>query len=186
MTARPTCGTRRAGAEQLARRHRGGGAGLDRETFGDDCIVASNMQDAVLVDLAAKAKPGVDVLFLDTGYHFAETIGTRDAVEHGLRRADRQRAGRSRPSPSRTPSAGKDLFARDPDQCCALRKVVPLQKHARRLRGVGHRRAPGRGADPGEHPARHVRREVGLVKINPIAPGPTRRWTPTSPSTASW
>ena len=39
------------------------------------------MQDAVLVDMAAKVRPGVDVLFLDTGYHFAETIGTRDAVE---------------------------------------------------------------------------------------------------------
>ena len=39
------------------------------------------MQDAVLVDLAAKIRPGVDVLFLDTGYHFVETIGTRDAVE---------------------------------------------------------------------------------------------------------
>ncbi|GEL16861.1 phosphoadenosine phosphosulfate reductase domain-containing protein [Pseudonocardia asaccharolytica] len=50
------------------------------ETFGDRFIVASNMQDAVLIDLAARAKPGVEVLFLDTGYHFAETIGTRDAV----------------------------------------------------------------------------------------------------------
>ena len=50
------------------------------QTF-DRLIVASNMQDAVLVELAAKARPGVDVLFLDTGYHFAETIGTRDAVE---------------------------------------------------------------------------------------------------------
>ncbi len=39
------------------------------------------MQDAVLVEMAAKVRPGVDVLFLDTGYHFAETIGTRDAVE---------------------------------------------------------------------------------------------------------
>src|SRR6201999_1358016 len=44
-------------------------------------VVASNMQDAVLVDLAAKVRPGVPVLFLDTGYHFIETIGTRDAVE---------------------------------------------------------------------------------------------------------
>src|SRR5436853_4242491 len=50
------------------------------ETFGDQLIVASNMQDAVLVDLAARAKPGIEVLFLETGYHFAETIGTRDAV----------------------------------------------------------------------------------------------------------
>ena len=51
------------------------------ENFGGNYIVASNMQDAVLVDLAAKVRPGVDVLFLDTGYHFVETIGTRDAVE---------------------------------------------------------------------------------------------------------
>jgi len=51
-------------------------------TFGGRMIVASNMQDAVLVDLAAKALPGLEVLFLETGYHFAETIGTRDAVEH--------------------------------------------------------------------------------------------------------
>src|ERR1700733_5990487 len=50
------------------------------ENFGGSYVVASNMQDAVLVDLAAKVRPGVDVLFLDTGYHFAETIGTRDAV----------------------------------------------------------------------------------------------------------
>ncbi len=49
--------------------------------FGGDYVVASNMQDAVLVDMASKVRPGVDVLFLDTGYHFAETIGTRDAVE---------------------------------------------------------------------------------------------------------
>ena len=49
-------------------------------TFGHHMIVASNMQVAVLVDLAATALPGVDVLFLETGYHFPETIGTRDTV----------------------------------------------------------------------------------------------------------
>src|SRR3978361_253068 len=51
------------------------------QNFRGDYIVASNMQDAVLVALAAKVRPGVDVMFLDTGYHFVETIGTRDAVE---------------------------------------------------------------------------------------------------------
>src|SRR6202521_5232893 len=50
------------------------------EHFASEYVVASNMQDAVLIDMAAKVRPGVDVLFLDTGYHFAETIGTRDAV----------------------------------------------------------------------------------------------------------
>jgi len=61
-----------AGAEELL-------AWTDRH-FGSNYVVAANMQDAVLVDLAAKVRPGVDVLFLDTGYHFPETLGTRDAV----------------------------------------------------------------------------------------------------------
>ncbi len=85
-----------------------------RRDVRDQLIVASNMQDAVLVDLAAKARPGVEVLFLETGYHFAETIGTRDAVEHvydvqivnAQAGADRRRAGRR--------CWGKDLFAATP------------------------------------------------------------------------
>ena len=55
--------------------------GWTDEHFGADYVVASNMQDTVLIDIAAKVRPGVDVLFLDTGYHFVETIGTRDAVQ---------------------------------------------------------------------------------------------------------
>ena len=61
-------------------------------TFGDSYIVASNMQDAVLIDLAAKVKPNFDVLFLQTGYHFPETIGVRDAS------AERWAAARMRSS----------------------------------------------------------------------------------------
>ena len=96
------------------------------QQFGGDYVVASNMQDAVLVDLAAKVRPGVPVLFLDTGYHFAETVGTRDAVsavydvtvvngtpEHTVAQQDQL--------------LGADLFARDPGECCRLRKVVPLR-----------------------------------------------------------
>ena len=48
--------------------------------FGDTWCVASSMADAVVPHLASRVRPGVDVVFLDTGYHFAETIGTRDAV----------------------------------------------------------------------------------------------------------
>ena len=39
-------------------------------------VVASNIQDAMLVDLAAKVRPGVPVLFWDSAYHFMEIIGT--------------------------------------------------------------------------------------------------------------
>src|ERR1700712_6111112 len=98
-----------ANAEELLR--------WTEEHFGGEYVVASNMQDAVLVDLAAKVRPGVDVLFLDTGYHFVETIGTRDAVEavynvkvlnvtpeHSVAEQDELH--------------GKDLFARDAGACC--------------------------------------------------------------------
>ena len=50
------------------------------ETFGSAWCVASSMADAVLPHLASQVRPGVDVIFLDTGYHFPETIGTRDAI----------------------------------------------------------------------------------------------------------
>src|SRR3954463_13511978 len=53
-------------------------------TFGARFCVTSSMGDAVLAHVASKVAPGVDVVFLDTGYHFVETIGTRDAVASTL------------------------------------------------------------------------------------------------------
>ena len=53
-------------------------------TFGERFCVTASMADAVLSHIAAQVAPGIDVVFLDTGYHFAETIGTRDAVDATL------------------------------------------------------------------------------------------------------
>jgi phosphoadenosine phosphosulfate reductase len=138
------------------------------ETFGAGLIVASNMQDAVLVALGAQARPGVDVLFLETGYHFAETLGTRDAVAqvYGVRIVQAE--------PEQTVAEqdallGKDLFATDPNQCCQLRKVVPLQRtlagYDAWVTGVRRVEAPTRATTPlVTWDERH-----GLVKVNPIA-----------------
>src|SRR5689334_703255 len=52
---------------------------LDQQ-FGAEWCVTSSMADAVVPHLASQVHPGIDVVFVDTGYHFAETIGTRDAV----------------------------------------------------------------------------------------------------------
>jgi phosphoadenosine phosphosulfate reductase len=137
------------------------------QTF-DRLIVASNMQDAVLVELAAKARPGVDVLFLDTGYHFAETIGTRDAVEtvYDVRIVN---ATPEHTVAEQDQLLGKDLFARDPNQCCALRKVAPLQKtlagYDAWVTGVRRVEAPTRANTP----LVTYDEKFGLVKINPIA-----------------
>jgi len=137
-------------------------------TFGDGFIVASNMQDAVLIDLAVRARPGIDVLFLDTGYHFAETIGTRDAVEtvYGVRIVNAE--------PEHTPRQqddllGKDLFATEPNRCCFLRKVVPLERTLARYRawvtGVRRVEAPTRA----DTPLVSYDEKFRLVKVNPLA-----------------
>lgn len=139
------------------------------DTFGSNYIVASNMQDAVLVHLAAQIRAGVDVLFLDTGYHFAETIGTRDAVEavYGVNVIN------ARPEHTvaeQDQLLGKDLFAREPNECCRLRKVVPLQKslagYNAWVTGIRRVEAPTRA----NAPLISFDEAFGLVKINPIAP----------------
>ncbi|WP_235683343.1 phosphoadenylyl-sulfate reductase [Mycobacterium hackensackense] len=159
-------------AERGARELEGAGAmdllrWTDRN-FRGDYIVASNMQDAVLIALAAKVRPGVDVMFLDTGYHFVETIGTRDAVEavydvkvHNV-------------TPERTVAEqdallGKDLFSRDPGECCRLRKVEPLSKALKGfsawVTGIRRVEAPTRA----NAPLISFDEAFGLVKINPLA-----------------
>jgi phosphoadenosine phosphosulfate reductase len=138
------------------------------EHFASEYVVASNMQDAVLIDMAAKLRPGVDVLFLDTGYHFAETIGTRDAVsevydvnvinvtpEHSVAEQDAL--------------LGKNLFARNPNECCRLRKVAPLGKALQGYSAwvTGLRRVEA--STRANAPLISFDAAFGLVKINPLA-----------------
>lgn len=156
------------GATQLAEATAEEALAWAAATFGDRWIVASNMQDAVLVDLASTAKPGVDVLFLETGYHFAETIGTRDAVA-SVYPVNIVNATPKNTVAEQDSLLGKDLFARDPDQCCALRKVEPLKRtlagYDAWVTGVRRVEAPTRANTPiVTFDERH-----GLVKINPLA-----------------
>jgi phosphoadenosine phosphosulfate reductase len=139
--------------------------------FGERLCVTSSMSDAVVVHLVSTVVPGVDVLFLDTGYHFAETIGTRDAVAavYNVRIVTLR--------PAQT-VAGQDaehgprLYNRDPDQCCALRKVAPLERaltgYDAWVTGLRRDESPSRAGTPVV--AWDARR--GKVKVNPIA-----RWT---------
>ena len=94
-------------------------------TFGDRFAITSSMGDAVLAHLASTVAPGIDVVFLDTGYHFVETIGTRDAVEATLP-VNLRTVSTSLTVAEQDAQYGKDLYKTDPDLCCALRKVKPL------------------------------------------------------------
>ena len=138
------------------------------ENFGGNYVVASNMQDAVLVDLAAKVRPGVDVLFLDTGYHFVETIGTRDAVE-AVYDINVLNVTPENSVAKQDELFGKDLFAREPNECCRMRKVEPLGKALRGysawVTGLRRVEAPTRA----NAPLISWDKAFGLVKINPLA-----------------
>lgn len=185
MSTPVTIGTARRSAAELRALAERGNAELrsrqDDEASPDEVVawvaanfgvsqaaVACSMADAALPHLVAQGLPGVDVLFLDTGYHFAETAFTRSEVaarldvtvvdvkpEQSVREQDAE--------------FGKDLFARDPGLCCARRKVEPLQ------RALGGYEVWFTGVRRDEAPTRAATELVvwdernGLVKVNPVA-----------------
>ena len=137
-------------------------------TFGNKLTVASSMQDTILPHMFGTRLPGVDVLFLETGYHFAETTATREES------AKRFPITIINALPKQTVAEqdaqyGAQLHDRDPNLCCALRKVEPLERSlkgydawvtgARRVDAVTRANMPVIQWD-----ANH-----GLVKISPLA-----------------
>ncbi|HWH97343.1 MAG TPA: phosphoadenylyl-sulfate reductase [Pseudolysinimonas sp.] len=130
--------------------------------------IACSMADAVLPHLVSQQLPGVDVLFLETGYHFPETHATRDEVQRALnvRVID--------VLPEKTVAEqdaefGAELFSRDPSLCCAMRKVAPLQKslagYELWFTGVRREEAPTRANTP----LIAWDERNGLIKVNPLA-----------------
>ncbi|UOY03841.1 phosphoadenylyl-sulfate reductase [Blastococcus sp. PRF04-17] len=138
------------------------------ETFGKGFAITSSMADGLLAHLAGTASPGVDVIFLDTGYHFAETIGTRDWIT-GVLPVTLVNVTPSQTVAEQDAEHGPKLHDRDPDLCCSLRKVTPL---AETLAGYV---AWGSGVRRDEAATRAGTRLVDwdakrdMVKVNPIA-----------------
>jgi phosphoadenosine phosphosulfate reductase len=141
------------------------------DTFGARFCVSSSMGDGVLPSLAASVIPGVEVVFLDTGYHFPETLGTRDAVAQVYDVSVRTVLPLLSVA-EQDAQHGAELWRRDPDACCAMRKVEPLSRALADVdayaTGVRRDEAPTRaGTKVVEWDAKR-----GKVKVNPIA-----RWT---------
>jgi phosphoadenosine phosphosulfate reductase len=138
------------------------------EVFGNQMTVASSMGDEVLFHLASVNAPGVDVLFLDTGYHFAETIGTRDAIG-AVYDVNVRTILPLLTIEQQTMAHGVDLWSNNPDACCAIRKVEPLERglatYAAWVTGMRREDAPTRtDIDVVGWDARR-----GKVKLNPLA-----------------
>ena len=137
------------------------------EQFGEDLLVASSMQDTILPHLFSEASPGVKVLFLQTGYHFAETLQTRDEAARRLPITVVEALPRQTVA-EQDEEYGAKLHDRDPNLCCFLRKVEPLARalegHAAWVTGVRRVDAPTRAGTPvvawdDKH---------DLVKVNPL------------------
>lgn len=141
------------------------------EEFGSQLAITSSLADTVMIHLAEQVAPRIDVIFLDTGYHFVETIGTRDAVR-AVHNVNLLSITPVQSVAEQDATYGPQLFARNPDQCCALRKVQPLnaalQGYAAWATGLRRADSPSRATTPvvSWDPKRN------LVKVAPIA-----RWS---------
>lgn len=133
-----------------------------------EVAVACSMADAVLPALVAEQFPGVDVLFLETGYHFTETIAARDEVARVLD-VNVVDVTPKLSVAEQDARHGKDLFRTDPAACCRMRKMEPLGESLKGYKlwftGVRRDEAPTRVDTPLiTWDAMH-----GLIKVNPLA-----------------
>lgn len=129
------------------------------ERYGDDVVVASSFQDVVLVDLVERARPGLEIVFLDTEYHFPETLAFVDRVAKT----------RQLNLTVTHPSVGRDEFVCGTPECCQKRKVEPL------ARAIAGRKAWITGVKRVDTPERSDAPIVGwdasrsMAKVNPLA-----------------
>jgi phosphoadenosine phosphosulfate reductase len=129
------------------------------DNFSPHLCLAASMQDAVLIDLATRIDPGIEVVFIDTGYHFPETLETVEAV--------RKRYGLNLRMMT-VAHHDEELWKVDPENCCSAVKVGQLDRalagKAAWMSGLRRDEAETRARAP------IVTRDLrGLVKVNPIA-----------------
>jgi phosphoadenosine phosphosulfate reductase len=140
------------------------------DTFGETVAISSafGAEGMALIDMASRVRQNFRVFTLDTEFLFPETYNLMDQVEQ------RYNIRIERVYPLTSPEEqervyGPELWQRDPDQCCNLRKVEPLRRKLSELRAwiASIRRdqtADRAGAGKIEWDAK-----FGLVKINPLA-----------------
>jgi phosphoadenosine phosphosulfate reductase len=129
------------------------------ESFHPHLCLAASMTDAVLIDLAVAVEPSIEVVFIDTGYHFPETLETVEKV--------RRRYGLNLRIMTVLPQE-EELWKKDPENCCSAVKVGQLDRALQGkqawMAGLRRAEAPSRAGAP------IVGRDLrGLVKVNPIA-----------------
>jgi phosphoadenosine phosphosulfate reductase len=135
---------------------------------------AFQAEGTCLMHMATRIRPDVPVLFLETGFHFRETLEFRDRLADELRLNVVELHGRHTPE-SQAAEHGERLYERDPNRCCDINKVQPFTEALHELdmwmTGLRRDSSPSRAATP---IVEQYELEPGktLVKVNPVA-----RWT---------
>jgi phosphoadenosine phosphosulfate reductase len=128
------------------------------DTFGDGLVLAASFEDVVLIDLATKVAPGIEVIFLDTEAHFPETLAFVEEIR------DRYDLNLTVTKPG--PEAAAHPCGSE--QCCQFRKVAPLRQAVQGSRAwltsLKRVDAPSRA----QAPVVSWDAAFGLVKINPL------------------
>lgn len=128
-------------------------------------------EDVVLVDMVHRINPSVPLFYLDTDFLFPETYATRDRIteRYSLKPAQIRQVKSLLTPVSQAARHGEALWARDPDQCCKIRKVEPLTRVLKDydawITGIRREQSPTRAN------AKLIEWDhaFGLVKINPLA-----------------
>ena len=130
------------------------------ETFGDGVVLAASFEDVVLIDLATKVAPGIEVIFLDTEAHFPETL---EFVEEIKARYNLNLTV-TKPGPEAA------AYPCGTAQCCQFRKVAPLRQAVQGSRAWLTSPQEGRC----RHPRRRTDRQLGR-RVRPGQGQPARR-----------
>ncbi len=125
----------------------------------------------VMLDMAQRVAPDLPVFTIDTGYLFPETLALKERIE--ARYDIRIESLQPRLSvPEQDRACGRDLYNRDPDRCCRMRKVEPLQRKLAGLNGwIAGLRRDQSGTRAGVRVVEGYRTSCGrdVTKINPLA-----------------
>lgn len=144
-----------------------------RESGLDRVAIASAFQadGTAVIHMAVHIRPDVPVLFLETGFHFAETLQFKRKLTESLGLNAIELRGDYTPE-SQARTFGERLYERDPDRCCELNKVIPFTRALHDLdcwvTALRRDSAPTRADTP---IVEQYELEPGktLVKVNPIA-----------------
>jgi phosphoadenosine phosphosulfate reductase len=163
VDSRPELGELQSELDQYSRAFESAPAGKivawSVERFGSKLAMASSFQDAVLIDIAMRVDPTIEVVFLDTGSHFPETLAYVETV----------RARYDLNLRVTHPVAGAEQWPCGSAQCCEFRKVRPLKEALAGkdawMTGLKRVDAPTRQSAP----IVAFDESWGMVKINPLA-----------------